>query len=363
VALLGDQTLQIANAIEKVIGASVEVANHMDSLLPAVEETSVSTQRMESTSREVHAHVEETARLSGRVVEAAEAGRQRVRRTAAGMEAIRDATGEAQKTIAALAQRGTEIGGILTVIDDVTGETDLLALNAAIIAAQAGERGKAFAVVADQMKALANRVASSTREIQGLVRAVQEGCADAVAAIERGSSRVEDGVTLAREAESSLEDITGAAQESGQRMRDSAAATSDQIESVGHVVQQMEHVRTRTQEIRASARDQEQGHESLRASSDALADLAGGVQETVDAQARDAQRIGRSIETVQQTVREIAGGLHQQLEACRQVARVVEGSGTHIEATEESAAGLSDSARALASEAEALREAVRRFRL
>ena len=110
------------------------------------------------------------------------------------MEAIRDATDTVEKVIRGLGERAKEIGAIVDVIDDVADETNLLALNAAIIAAQAGEHGRAFSVVADEIKELADRVMASTKEIGSLIRAVQYESDAATAAIERGAESVWSGV-------------------------------------------------------------------------------------------------------------------------------------------------------------------------
>ena len=115
------------------------------------------------------------------------------------MEEIREATEAAERVIRGLGARTSEIGGILDVIEDVADETNLLALNAAIIAAQAGEQGKAFSVVAEEIKELADRVLASTKEIASLIGAVQLESENAIGAIEAGSGSVRDGVELAAE--------------------------------------------------------------------------------------------------------------------------------------------------------------------
>ena len=183
--------------------------------------------------RSVDTSAETTAKLSRDVVEKAEVGHTKVRQTIDGMEAIQQATATAERVIRGLGVRTHEIGGILDVIDDVADETNLLALNAAIIAAQAGEQGKAFSVVADEIKELADRVLASTKEIGELIRSVQEESENAIGAIEAGTRSVRDGVDLSVESGRTLEEITEASRESGMRIGEIVTSVREQTHAAG----------------------------------------------------------------------------------------------------------------------------------
>ncbi len=140
---------EVSSSIEQMVRSVRQVTENTSALSEAAVETSASMEEMASSMREVDTTAEETARLSGEVVGSAEAGQAKVRQTIDGMDAIREATETAERVIRSLGERTTEIGAIIDVIDDVADETNLLALNAAIIAAQAGEHGRAFSVVAE----------------------------------------------------------------------------------------------------------------------------------------------------------------------------------------------------------------------
>jgi methyl-accepting chemotaxis protein len=359
---LREQTDDIGTAIHQVTERGSQVAGDAQQLLAAVEETAQSVGEMEASTRQVHAHAQETARLSDSVVKAADNGRQLVQQTLSGMEAIRASILEAQAVIRDLRKHGEQIGTILTVIGDVTGQTNLLALNASIIAAQAGEHGRSFAVVADEMKALAERVQASTHEIDDLVRAVQKGSAAAVSSIETGSEMVGEGVELARQAESSLEEITTAARESGGRMGESVTATAEQLRAASHVVSRMASLNEGAERIRQSTHEQEAGNASVQTSAAALRAVAHAVRDTIDAQAAGAARIGDSIETVRAAVQEITRGLEDQAAASTGAAAAVKRSREHTTSHEQSAAEMGQAASALAREADQLRQAIRRFR-
>jgi methyl-accepting chemotaxis protein len=357
------QTQEITQSLERVASNAAAVATDTETLLPAVEVTAQSVALMASAARSVNAHADETARLSGTVVEAAESGRRVVREAVQGMEAMRETTDESERVIRSLRERGEEIGTILTVIDDVTDETGLLALNAAIIASQAGEHGKAFAVVAEEMRALATRVQASTKEIDQVVRAVQGESVDAAESIARGSVLAREAAALIQEAESGLDEITRAARESGGRMTESARSTAEQMQGASAVAVQMEAVSEGVDRIRSATREQAVANDVVQRSSDALHTAARAVQGTVDVQTRGTSQIGESIEAVQRAVREITLGLEEQGAASHQVAEVMGRSEAYTRSYEASAAEMGDAARELEREAEALREAVRRFRI
>jgi len=314
-------------------------------------------------SRTVNSHANETLRLSANVVESAEEGRRVVSDAVEGMEITRDNVRESERVIDVLRQRVEQIGVILEMIDDVTDETGLLALNGSIIAAQAGEHGRAFSVVADQLRALATRVRDGTREIDEVVRAVQTETSNVVDSIGRGSARADAGARLIQNAQHALSAITDAARESKDRMTESVSATAEQMKTATDVADAMQAARAGVDRIRTVTREQAQATEVVKRSADGLHEVARDVQGTVASQTLGAAEIGESIEAVQRAVREITSGLEEQVAASEQVASVVRGASRHTVAQQESAGEIEKAARALEAQAQALRDAVRRFRI
>jgi methyl-accepting chemotaxis protein len=279
------------------------------------------------------------------------------------MGATLQATQESEQVVRNLRRQADEIGSILTVIDDVTAETSLLALNASIIASQAGEHGKAFEVVAGQMKALSDRVQASTQEISQVVRSVQGQAGEAAESSARGSASAQNGAELIRQVETALTNIARAAQESGHRMVESARSTAAQLATAEAVAKQMEAVREGVERIRTATNEQAEANIVVQQSSDVLNQSAAAVEGTVEAQTGGTSKIGESVEAIQRTVRDVTRGLQEQAAASRQVAEVVEHSRQYTRSHEDSAAAMQGAAGELARQAEALREAVRRFRI
>ena len=187
---------------------------------------------------------------------------------------IRDSTDVLEQVIQGLAARATEVGAILDVIDDVADETNLLALNTAIIAAQAGEHGRAFSVVAEEIKELADRVLASTKEIGSLIRSVQAESSNPARAIEEGSRSIGTGVERSAEAGTSLEEITRASRESGTRIGEILAAVREQTKAASHVVELMDRVCGGVEQITAPGVEQDRGNEVVFRSSLAMREVA-----------------------------------------------------------------------------------------
>lgn len=362
-AILSSKVEEVSESIEQMVRSVKEVAVTTEGLSHASEETSSSMEEMASAMRAVDSSAETTANLSRVVVEKAELGQARVSQTIVGMDAIREATDAAERVIRGLGARTGEIGGILDVIDNVAEETNLLALNAAIIAAQAGEQGRAFSVVADEIKDLADRVLASTKEISGLILAVQDESENAIGAIEAGSNSVMSGVDLSAEAGRTLEEITDASRESGTRIAEIVSSVQEQTRAASHVVNLMERVRDAAERIAAAGQDQGRSHEVVYRSALTMREVAQQVRTTTEEQSRGFRRIRENVEGVRRTVEQINGSLQEQSQACGEVARFLESVFEGTRTNEEAAGRMGVAMQELLSQAESLRSDVESFRI
>jgi methyl-accepting chemotaxis protein len=312
-------------------------------------------------SRSIEQSAGETETLYGSVIESAEQGSHRVTETIGGMQSIRDAVGEARDVMHELADRTGDIRTIVTVIEEIADRTSLLALNAAIIAAQAGEHGRAFAVVAGEIKALADQVRAKTHEIDEVITSVGEEATRAVSCIERGTSSVERGVVLSREAGNALETITTATRESGGRIHEIVGAVQQQARGAAEVAALMDQLNSGLGRIR-EASDREAGQsERVRSIAAAIQEIATSVHGSAEEQVNNTSHLAGGIETVNANTHQIEKALGAQSQACDQVVSVLERMLGRNRDTEESVGNLDRTMRELLSEAVDLRVAVEHF--
>jgi methyl-accepting chemotaxis protein len=360
--VLSGRVDEVSASVEQAVHSVKEVGRHTDTLSDAASETSSSMEEMASAMRLVDSNAAQTAELSEQAVSAAESGREKVRETIEGMESIRGATESAQNVIVSLGERTQEIGAILDVIDDVADETNLLALNAAIIAAQAGEHGRAFSVVADEIKELADRVLASTKEIGALIHSVQNESENAIGAIRKGTASVATGMERSREAGASLDEITRISRGSGTRIREIVQSVKEQTKAAGHVVELMDRVTDGVDAIRRAASEQESGNQVVFRSTQSMGEVARQLHTTTEEQARGSARIRENIEGVRDAVEAIDSSLQSQSASCAEVAGFLEEVSSRSMANDTSARLMTESTQTLTAQAQNLRDSVDKFR-
>ena len=232
---LTDLISQLTEAIHTTAAASAEISSTADTLAAGTQQTSSQTDEvataMEEMSRTVtdNAHnatkTAEVAKQSGRV---ADTGGNVVRQTVAKMREISLVVKSSADNIVKLGESSKKIGEIISVIDDIADQTNLLSLNAAIEAARAGEQGRGFAVVADSVGKLAISTAGATKEIADMIKGIQNDTEEAVKAMEKGTAEVQSGIELADNAGNSIQNILTGINELLQMVNQIAAASEQQ---------------------------------------------------------------------------------------------------------------------------------------
>jgi methyl-accepting chemotaxis protein len=219
---------QLHNTAEQIATAAEEVASQSSTVATASEE-------MSATSNDISHNCTLASDIANRASEMAHSGANVVQETISGMQSIADKVRESSHTVEALGARSDQIGAIVGTIEDIADQTNLLALNAAIEAARAGEQGRGFAVVADEVRALAERTTRATREIGEMIKAIQKETGGAVASMESGVKEVEKGMDSSRRSGEALQQILEGINEVTMQVHQIATAAEEQTAVTGEI--------------------------------------------------------------------------------------------------------------------------------
>jgi methyl-accepting chemotaxis protein len=232
----------VAGAANESSLASQSQAQATSSMAAAIEQMTVSINEVSELSRATEETSAEVATLS-------EAGKQQVVEAEQQMECVATTVRAASLKVQELLRRSEEIGSIANVIKEIADQTNLLALNAAIEAARAGEQGRGFAVVADEVRKLAERTTNATTEIATVVGAVQSETQRAVVEMEQAIPLVDHGTHLTKATSNTLETILSKAQDSLSRVRDVANATREQAATANDIARHVESIAQMAEEV------------------------------------------------------------------------------------------------------------------
>ena len=230
-----DTTQQVENTSTELLAASTEQ-------LREIRETGESVLQMAGRINQVSAQAQQTAEVARRSLAAAETGRAAVQNTIGGMNTMRDQIQETSKRIKRLGESSQEIGEITELISDITEQTNVLALNAAIQAASAGEAGRGFSVVAEEVQRLAERSGDATRQIAALVKAIQTDTQDAVGAMERSTQGVVENTKLSDAAGSALVDIDRVTRQLAELIEQISSNALEEARSANVVAANIQHI-------------------------------------------------------------------------------------------------------------------------
>ena len=233
---------RVTETTGQVEATSTELLAASDEQLREIRETGESVLHMAGRINEVSAQAQESAEVARQSLSAADSGLQAVQNAIGGMNTIREQIQDTSKRIKRLGESSQEIGEITELISDITEQTNVLALNAAIQAASAGEAGRGFSVVAEEVQRLAERSADATREIAALVRTIQTDTQDAVAAMERSTQGVVEGARLSDAAGSALGDIDRVSRRLAELIEQISDQALKEAESANVVVANIQHI-------------------------------------------------------------------------------------------------------------------------
>lgn len=302
-----------ASSIVQTLASIRQVTENTEALSSSAEQTSSSITEMSATVKAVEQKAQESARLAEKVARSAsQQGMAAAREAMTGMENIRSTVETTAEVINRLGKRSQEIGQILKVIDEVTDQTSLLALNAAILAAQAGEHGKGFSVVAEEIRELAERTAASTKEIANVIAAVQQETAASVQAMGKGLRAVESGVDLVKITSDVFEDVAESSKQSADMARAIELTTAEQAKGLAQITDASVNIAEQIERIAHAMQEQQKGSERIAQAAEKMRDITRQMKTATQEQTVGSKQIARAMEAVTVQAAQVARSTSEQ---------------------------------------------------
>ncbi len=267
---LNQALMEVSEAVQSTASASSQISSSSEEMAAGAQEQSAQVTEIASAVEEMTKTIIETSKNAGIVAdnsklasENAKKGAQKIDETKKGMEKIVASTASTGKIISSLAQKSDQIGEITQVIDDIADQTNLLALNAAIEAARAGEQGRGFAVVADEVRKLAERTTKATKEIADTIRTIQMEAKEADKSMNEAGESVKYGMELTGQVASVLDDILNVNQKVSDMVNQVAAASEEQSATAEQISKNIESISSVTQQSAAGTQQIARAAEDL----------------------------------------------------------------------------------------------------
>lgn len=350
-------------AIEDMANSVRKVAESTEALAESAEKTARAMEAIDNSTRSIGESVNETTMLADEVARSADSGSQLVGETATSVSKIKDAIDAATETITRLGKRSDQIGEVTHVINEIADRTHLLALNAAILAAQAGSQGRGFRIVADEIKELSERTSASTREIEEVIKAVREDVTETIERVAVGGQRADEGVDLASRAAALLAEIRDKTNAASDRIRAIADSTAIQASESHTVLEAADLVRQQARDIERATSEQALTSRHIGERALHMSELTEQVRRAAREQANVSRSIADAMEGLTMAVEQIRGASDEQSAGADQVLRAVETIKEVVSRNQASISGINSAVDLLVREAELLNREVESFQL
>ncbi|MDD2854826.1 MAG: HAMP domain-containing methyl-accepting chemotaxis protein [Desulfuromonadaceae bacterium] len=328
---------EVSSSIIEMAASVRQIEENAATLATDTTKATTLVNMMDSAIRQIGTQAADTARIAEAVRNDAEDGWKSVDATISGINEIKSLSAITFDAIENLSKRVANIGTILSVIDEVAEQTNLLALNASIIAAQAGERGKSFSVVAVEIKNLAKRTGSNTREIAEIISGVREDTERAVKAIAISEKRIAEGSTLSqRSGEALLKIVTGSQNASSQMLEINRTAVN-QSEAGMAMKSAMDHVAEMVEQIARATQEQSNGNELIKLAVERMRSLTSEVMHSINNHQNSAIQVVNANEEINVMVAEICEASMLQSASAEKIGESLkdfeESTDTHVNST------------------------------
>ena len=270
--------LSVSSSATEILAAAEQIAAGAQRQAEEITKNSSAVEEMAASMTQVSRNAEMSAEAARRALSRAEHGDRAMGDTAEAMRRINSAVQETSGKMHSLGARSHEISEIITLIEEIAAQTNLLSLNAAIEAAHAGEAGAGFSVVADEIRRLAQRSSKATKDVSNLIKAIQTETAQAITAMEAGLTEANSGSVLADQASHALQDMSAAVRESSELMQEISAASEEQARVTRDLAMAMQTISSITLETTAGTHETAQTIQSMVGQVEQLNVAIGGMQ-------------------------------------------------------------------------------------
>jgi methyl-accepting chemotaxis protein len=243
IADIAEATNVLSASAAEISASTSQLAASSTQTATAVTETTTTVEEIRQTAQVANEKAQHVAHSAQRVMEISQSGRNATAENAAGMQRIREQMDSIAESMVRLSEQSAAIGEIIATVDDLARQSNLLAVNAAIEAAKAGEQGKGFSVVASEVKSLADQSKQATMQVRTILSDIQKATGAAVMATEQGSKAVEAGVLQSTQAGESIVSLAESVSDAAQAATQIAASSQQQLVGMDQVVQAMESIK------------------------------------------------------------------------------------------------------------------------
>jgi len=352
-----------SSSIHEMSSSISQVAGHVGSLLDLQTAASSSIAEINSAIKEVETITRTSASLTEKVSKiTAEDGMQSVSKAMQGITAIRDHVNQSEEVMRNLGKTVESIGKIVGVIDDIADQTKLLSLNASILAAQAGEHGKGFTVVAEEIGDLSENTIQSTKEIAELVNAIKNESKKAVESMFESAKTTDEGVSLVKKVEHILTEISGSAASSSEIAQRIARSSAEEAKGANLMVDSIQSVTTMCESINRATSEQSKGIGLIVKAAERMKEISYVSKRATDEQALSSKKVAEAMEGAVATSRDILGAVEKHSRDQGRLNTSIDEI-QHISKNNlEAASRLNDTVNSLAQQAKLLKEELSKFK-